>query len=70
MTKYTSTRSGRLYKINKIFVVADSIEEAIDLFKLDTGGAVEIYEIVAMSKIHSDCSQFVIVGDAIASESK
>ena len=70
MTKYTSTRFGRLYKINKTFVVADSIEEAIDLFRMETGGAIEIYEIVAMSKIHNDCSQFVIVGDSVVSESK
>ena len=70
MTKYISTRFGRLFKVNKTFVVADSIEEAIDLFRMDTGGAIEIYEIVAMSKIHSDCSQFVIVGDTVASEDK
>lgn len=70
MTKYTSTRFGRLYQINKTFVVADSIEEAIDLFKLDTGGAIEIEEIFAMSKIHPNCSQFVIVGDTVVSEDK
>lgn len=70
MTKYTSTRHGRLYQINKKFVVADNIEEAIDLFKLDTGDTIEIDEIVNMRKVHPNCSQFVIVGNDVAPEGK